>query len=140
VDEVFAASTIFGLDPTTQIECARASQDAAGVAGEGSEPARSPEVRLKNPRRDLDIQPEMKRSTPSGVSSDVESIASQSENSVVASDRDLSEDATGLPDPRATSSDAPIGEGSMGYRIAAMIAMLLLALAALGIWLFFRGN
>jgi hypothetical protein len=97
-------------------------------------------IDLKNPRRDLDIRSEMKRSTPSEVSGDVESIPSHRENSTGASSRNLSEVATRVADPGATSSNHPAGEGSMGYRIAAMIAMLLLALAALGIWFYFRGN
>jgi hypothetical protein len=82
----------------------------------------------------------MKRSTPSEVSGDVESIASHRENSIGASNSDLPEEATSPADPRTTSSNTPAGEGSIGYRIAAMIAMLLLALTALGIWFYFRGN
>ena len=46
---------------------------------------------------------------------------------------------TGLPpssgaEPRSTSGDAHYGEGSVGYRIAAMLAMFLLALVAIVIW------
>jgi len=82
----------------------------------------------------------MKRSTPSDVSDDVESIASPGENSSGAPNRDSSSAATSLADPRVTSSNAPAGEGSIRYRIAALIAMLFLALAALVIWFYLRAN
>jgi len=82
----------------------------------------------------------MKRSTPSDISGDVESIASPGEYSSGASNRDSSSAATSLADPRATSSNAPAGEGSIRYRIAALIAMLFLALAALVIWFYLRAN
>jgi hypothetical protein len=55
---------------------------------------------------------------------------------IPASDAD-----TGLPEPlpsgvepRSASGDAHDGEGSVGYRIAAMFAMFLLALVAIVIW------
>lgn len=81
----------------------------------------------------------MKRSTGSGVS-DVESGASPSENATGAPNRDLSDKVSSFADPHATSSESPAVDGSVGYRIAALIAMLLLALASLAIWLYFRGN
>jgi hypothetical protein len=81
----------------------------------------------------------MKRSMP-GVSDDVESIASPSEYPIGASNKDLPEAATSLADPCATSSNTPAGDGSVRYRIAALIAMLLLALAALAIWFYLRGK
>ena len=82
----------------------------------------------------------MKRTMPSSVSSDVESIDSPGENSSGASNRNSSAAASSLADPRATSSNAPAGEGSIRYRIGALIAMLLLALAALVIWFYLRAN
>jgi len=81
--------------------------------------ALKPESILKNLRRDLDSHSEMKRCTPG---------------------KDLSEPATSIADPRTTSSDAPAGEGSIGYRVAALLAMLLLALAALVIWFYLRAS
>jgi hypothetical protein len=82
----------------------------------------------------------MKRNMTPSVSSDVESIASPGENSSGASNRDSSSAETSLADPRATSSNAPAGEGSIRYRIAALIAMLFLALAGLVIWFYLRAN
>jgi hypothetical protein len=82
----------------------------------------------------------MKPSTPSDVSGDVESSASPGEYSIGASNRDLSEAATSLADPRSTSRNAPAGEGSIRYRIVALIAMLLLAVAAMVIWFYLRAN
>ena len=81
----------------------------------------------------------MKRSMRSGVS-DVESDASPSDNSIGAANRDPSERVTSFADPRATSSETPAPDGSIGYRIAALIAMVLLALATLVIWFYLRGN
>jgi len=89
----------------------------------------------------------MKQSTRSGVS-DVESGASPSDNSIGAANRNPSERVTKDPservisfaDSRATSSETPAPDGSIGYRIAALIAMVLLALATLVIWFYLRGN
>jgi len=52
-------------------------------------------------------------------------------------DDDLPKDAT-IPEARATSSEGPAGEGSIGYRIVAMVAMFLLALAGFLFWFFGR--
>ena len=79
----------------------------------------------------------MKQSTRSGVS-EVESGPAASEDSPGASNRDLPDKVSSLADPRATSSETPAADGSVPYRIAALIAMLLLALASLGIWLYSR--
>jgi hypothetical protein len=52
----------------------------------------------------------------------------------------LSEQATSLTEPRPTRSDGESGDGSMRYRVAVLVAMLLLAIGALGlsIWLYFH--
>jgi cobalamin biosynthesis Mg chelatase CobN len=81
----------------------------------------------------------MKQSTPSGIS-EVESGATPSENSLSASNADFPDNLSSLADPHATSSESPAPDGSVGYRIAALIAMLLLALATLVIWFYLRGN
>lgn len=81
----------------------------------------------------------MKQSMRPDVS-DVESGAAPSEHSSGASNRDLPDEVTSLADPRATSSESPAPDGSVGYRIAALIAMLLLALATLVIWFYLRVN
>jgi hypothetical protein len=81
----------------------------------------------------------MKQSTRSGIS-DVESGPAPSENSLGASNRDLPDKVTSFSDPRANSSESPAPDGSVGYRIAALIAMVLLALATLIIWFYLRGN
>lgn len=56
----------------------------------------------------------------------------------VDKDDDLPKNATILAEARATSSDRQAGEGSIGYRIAAMVAMFLLALAGFLFWYFGR--
>jgi len=101
--------------------------------------ARDLMIDLKNLRRELDLRSEMKRSTQLGVSREIESIA-VGENSPGASDGDLPHEVTNLADPRVTSSESPAPDGSVGYRIAALIAMVLLAIATLMIWFYLRGN
>jgi len=51
-----------------------------------------------------------------------------------------SEQVTGLAEPRPTRSDTESGDGSMRYRVVALVAMLLLAVGALGlgIWYYFH--
>jgi hypothetical protein len=51
---------------------------------------------------------------------------------------DLPRDASMAADARSTSDSEQRGEGSVGYRIAAMIAMFLLALVTIVIWYFSR--
>lgn len=53
-----------------------------------------------------------------------------------------SEQATSLADPRPTRSDTESRDGSMRYRVAALVAMLLLAIGALGlgIWYYFHSG
>jgi hypothetical protein len=48
--------------------------------------------------------------------------------------------ATSLTEPRPTRSDTESGDGSIRYRVAALVAMLLLAIGALGlgIWFYFH--
>jgi hypothetical protein len=51
-----------------------------------------------------------------------------------------SEQTPSLSEPRPTRSDTKSGDGSLRYRVAALVAMLLLAIGALclGIWLYFH--
>ena len=53
-------------------------------------------------------------------------------------DTGLSEPAMSPSEARAGTIDARDGEGSVGYRIAAMIGMFLLALVAIVIWYYGR--
>jgi hypothetical protein len=53
-------------------------------------------------------------------------------------ERDAGLLADGVADARSTSDSEQNGEGSVGYRIAAMIAMFLLALLTMVIWYFSR--
>ncbi|MDX6383447.1 MAG: hypothetical protein QOK48_1020 [Blastocatellia bacterium] len=92
---------------------------------------------LKSLRRDLDIQSEMRRSSSPDVDTKDSSAARAKGKQKVL---DLA-----LPDPErfseaagSSSNDGPRGEGSVGYRIAAMVAMLLLALAGVLFWFFGR--
>lgn len=50
------------------------------------------------------------------------------------------EQATSLTEPRPTRSDGPTSDGSIRYRVTALVAMLLLAIGAmgLGIWYYFH--
>jgi eukaryotic-like serine/threonine-protein kinase len=98
--------------------------------------ARDLMIDLKNLRRDLDIQSEINRSSsPSPKVSDADI---NPEIATSNADVGLSEQPTSLADARPTSTDTHIGEGSIRYRIAALVAMLLLAVATLGIWYYFR--
>ena len=54
--------------------------------------------------------------------------------------KDLSEPAASIANSRDTSGNTPGGDGSIRYRIAALLAMLLLALAALAVWFYLRIN
>jgi hypothetical protein len=53
---------------------------------------------------------------------------------VPAGNPDLSEPVTSRAEAHSTLDNVRDGEGSVGYRIAAMIAMFLLALVAIVIW------
>jgi len=53
---------------------------------------------------------------------------------VSAGKADLSRPAISRAEAQSTSNNARDGEGSVGYRIAAMVAMFLLALVAIVIW------
>lgn len=81
----------------------------------------------------------MKRSTRSDVTGG-ESGPLPSDSSIGGSNRARSERVTSFSDPLTTSSESPAPDGSVGYRIAALIAMVLLALATLVIWFYLRGN
>jgi hypothetical protein len=56
------------------------------------------------------------------------------ESEVAAGKADLSGPAASRAEGHSTSNNARDGEGSVGYRIAAMVAMFLLALVAIVIW------
>jgi hypothetical protein len=80
----------------------------------------------------------MRRSNAPNISG-TDSVANQqraAKDSEVAS----SEQATSLTEPRPTRSDTESGDGSLRYRMAALLAMLLLAIGALGlgIWFYFH--
>lgn len=94
--------------------------------------ARDLMIDLKSLRRDLDIQSEMRRSSAPDISG-TDSVANQK---FAAKDSDvaLSEQATSLTEPRPTASDARAGDGSIRYRVTALIAMLILAIGTLGVW------
>jgi hypothetical protein len=53
-------------------------------------------------------------------------------------DAGAEKDSTNPAESRSTLNDARHGEGSVGYRIAAMVAMFLLAIVAIVIWYFGR--
>jgi pimeloyl-ACP methyl ester carboxylesterase/tRNA A-37 threonylcarbamoyl transferase component Bud32 len=90
--------------------------------------ARDLMIDLKNLRRDLDVRSEILRST--------------APDPVVTTDTTVAPETSGSRDA-VTVSGAPAwaeqrGEGSVGYRIAAMVAMFLLALLAIIIWFYGR--
>lgn len=86
--------------------------------------------------RDPDIPSEMTRSTASGVDVANTGVINQR---LATRDADigLSEQATSLGEPRATRSDGHTPDGSIGYRIGALVAMLLLAIGALGLGIWY---
>jgi hypothetical protein len=91
-------------------------------------------IDLKNLRRDLDIQSEMRRPAPDREITSTEVNRSEAVENV----SDGPKEATGLGAARSIPNDPPAGEGSVGYRIAAMVAMFLLALVAIVIWYYGR--
>ena len=96
--------------------------------------ARDLMIDLKNLRRDLDIQSEVRHSSVPGVGvSDANNLKPKP-----GSASDVSEQPTSLAEPRLTSSSSGAGEGSIRYRIGALVAMLLLAVITLGIWFYYR--
>jgi serine/threonine-protein kinase len=91
---------------------------------------------LKSLRRDLDIQSEMRRSSAPDIS-DPDSAVNQ-KFPAKDSEGAASEQATNLAEPRPTPSDGQPPEGSIRYRIGALLAMLILAVGALGAWYYFQ--
>jgi len=91
---------------------------------------------LKSLRRDLDIQSEMRRSSAPEIS-DPDSVVNQ-KFPAKDSEGATSEQATNLAEPRPTRSDRQHPEGSIRYRIGALLAMLILAVGALGTWYYFQ--
>jgi eukaryotic-like serine/threonine-protein kinase len=98
--------------------------------------ARDLMIDLRSLRRDLDIQSEMRRSSAPDLS-DTDSDASQ-RFAAKDSEGALLEQATSLAEPRPTRSDGHTPDGSIRYRIGALVAMLLLAVGALGVWYYFH--
>lgn len=99
--------------------------------------ARDLMIDLKSLRRDLDIQSEMQRSAAQDLKV---KESSESQDEVGRNDRDFSL-SKAEPFPTAAGSipnEGQRGDGSVGYRIAAMIAMFLLALAGILFWYFGR--
>jgi len=98
--------------------------------------ARDLMIDLKSLRRDLDIQSEMQRSgapsTGSAESVDNQEVAAKTSAGV------SSEQVTSLDQRRPTRSDGHVPEGSIRYRVGALIAMLLLAVGALSLWYYFQ--
>ena len=99
--------------------------------------ARDLMIDLKSLRRDLDIQSEMQRSVAPGFGSPGAGGAKQ-EAVTSNADIDKLEQVTSLAEPRPTRSDAHVSEGSIRYRVAALVAMLLLAIGALSVWYYFH--
>jgi serine/threonine protein kinase/pimeloyl-ACP methyl ester carboxylesterase len=97
--------------------------------------ARDLMIDLKTLRRELDIQSEMKRSTVSGV--DVpDGGVMKAESEVKGGPTDSLAQATDSAEARPATNE-PRLDGSVAYRIAALLAMLALAVGTLGIWYFF---
>jgi hypothetical protein len=92
-------------------------------------------IDLKNLRRDLDIQSEMKRSSAPGIK-----LADSDDTKPETRELDtaLSAPAMSPAEARGGTLDARDGEGSVGYRIAIMVAMFLLALVTMLIWYYKR--
>ena len=99
--------------------------------------ARDLMIDLKSLRRDLDIQSEMRRSAAPGASVAGTTSADQ-QVATREPDIALSEQATSLAEPRPTRSDGHTTDGSIRYRIGVLVAMLVLAVGALGIWYYFQ--
>jgi serine/threonine protein kinase/pimeloyl-ACP methyl ester carboxylesterase/tetratricopeptide (TPR) repeat protein len=99
--------------------------------------ARDLMIDLKSLRRDLDIQSEIRRSSAPDISAAEAAFASQPV-ATKEPDVDLSEQATSVTEPRPTRSDGHTPDGSIRYRIGALVAMLVLAVGALGIWYYFH--
>jgi serine/threonine protein kinase/pimeloyl-ACP methyl ester carboxylesterase len=98
--------------------------------------ARDLMIDLKNLRRDLDIQSEMRRSTApaAGFAETVDNQPVATGGSAV----ELSAPVTSFAEPRPTGSEDDASEGSIRYRVAALIAMLLLAVGSLVVLYYLR--
>lgn len=96
--------------------------------------ARDLMIDLKNLRRDLDFQSEMRRSPTPGVAD----FAVNELKPDVGTTVDLSGPATSLAPRQPTSGDSHQGEGSIRYRVTALAAMLLLAVGSLSVWYYFQ--
>src|SRR5437868_508089 len=81
---------------------------------------------------DLDIQSEIRRSTAPKING-TDSVASQ-QAAAQHSEAGLLERITSLAEPRPPRSGGNTPDGSIRYRIGALVAMLLLAIGTLSIW------
>jgi eukaryotic-like serine/threonine-protein kinase len=97
--------------------------------------ARDLMIDLKTLRRDLDIQSEISRSSAPGPG--VSDADIKPEVAAGRADLSLSEQATSLAELRPTRSDGEVSEGSIRYRIGALIAMLVLAIVTMSVWYYF---
>jgi len=98
--------------------------------------ARDLMIDVKNLRRDLDIQSEMRRS----LAADGEAKGTGLKDEVRTGDQGLAlSKAEQVPTEMDSTFEAPQrGEGSVRYRIALMVAMFLVALAGFLFWYFTR--
>jgi serine/threonine protein kinase/pimeloyl-ACP methyl ester carboxylesterase/Flp pilus assembly protein TadD len=96
--------------------------------------ARDLMIDLKTLRRDLDIQSEMRRSisTENGSKSDV---ANQESAGFAGSPA-----VTGMADKRSTVDGADVRDGSIRYRLGALVLMVIVAVGALVVWYYLRNN
>src|SRR5438874_2012437 len=95
--------------------------------------ARDLMIDLKSLRRDLDIQSEMRRSVAPNLSV-TDGAVNKPEITTSNANLNKSEQATSLGESRTTRGDSHPRPGSVRYRIAALLAMILVALATPGIW------
>jgi serine/threonine protein kinase/pimeloyl-ACP methyl ester carboxylesterase/tetratricopeptide (TPR) repeat protein len=99
--------------------------------------ARDLMIDLKSLRRDLDIQSERRRSSAASLhASDTD--MTKPEIAISNAAVGLSERPASLAEARPTSADTQAGDGSIRYRITALVAMLLLAVITLAIWFYYR--
>ncbi len=120
--------------PDTPAELERIVRKAlAKNADSRYQTARDLMIDLKNLRRDIDIKSELQRTDVSGLGSSHSAPPRRPESDTSASITSTNADEKG-----STSAKAAPLDGSVGYRIAALIGMVLLAIAAFCLWLYFR--
>ena len=99
--------------------------------------ARDLMIDLKSLRRELDIQSEIDRSSLSRANASGQSM---NKDEAVTPVHLGSPPVTGLAEPRATRGDGPRAEGSVRYRVGALVAMVLITMIVLGIYFWKRGS